>query len=71
MFVPVFTINLNQKILPGRVTVGEFDGKNPCLAAATTAEKVLIHNPHRDKSQSGKSCIENFFDLHDQTSNLQ
>ena len=24
----------------GRVTLGEFDGKHPCIAAATTAEKV-------------------------------
>eukprot|EP00095_Tigriopus_kingsejongensis_P005469 maker-scaffold865_size87005-snap-gene-0.23 protein:Tk05469 transcript:maker-scaffold865_size87005-snap-gene-0.23-mRNA-1 annotation:"bardet-biedl syndrome 2 protein homolog" len=50
MFVPVFTLNLNQKILPGRVAIGEFDGKHPCLAAATTAEKVFIHNPHRAKN---------------------
>ena len=40
MFVPIFTLNLNQKVLPGRVTVGEYDGKQACLTAATTAEKV-------------------------------
>lgn len=55
MFIPVFTLNLNQKILPGRVAIGEFDGRHPCLAAATTAEKVFIHNPHRVKhTNSGR-----------------
>ena len=47
MFVPLFTLNLNQKILPGRVTIGEYDGKHPCLTAATIGEKVFIHNPHQ------------------------
>ena len=28
---PIFTLNLNKKILPGRVTIGEYDGKHPCL----------------------------------------
>lgn len=40
MFVPVFTLNLNQKLLPGRVSIGSFDGERPCLVAATVAEKV-------------------------------
>lgn len=47
MFIPVFTLNLNLKILPGRVTIGEYDGQHPCLTAATTGEKVFIHNPHQ------------------------
>ena len=61
MLLPIFTLNLNQRVLPGRVTLGEFDGRHPCLAAATTAEKVclvllwcdhsdyqvLVHNPHQ------------------------
>ena len=47
MFVPVFTLNLNQKILPGRIAIGEFDGEHPCLVAATTGERVLIHSPHQ------------------------
>ena len=40
MLLPIFTLNLGQKILPGRVTIGEYDGKHPCLTAATGAEKV-------------------------------
>ena len=40
MLLPIFTLNLGQKILPGRVAIGEYDGKHPCLTAATGAEKV-------------------------------
>ena len=47
MFVPIFTLNLNQKLLPGRISIGEFDGEHPCLVAATTGERVLIHSPHQ------------------------
>lgn len=50
MFVPVFTLNLSQKILPGRLAIGEFDGEHPCLVAATTGERVLIHSPHQKPS---------------------
>lgn len=39
---PVFTLELNYKIVPGLVTVGKYDGTHPCLTAATTADKV--HN---------------------------
>ena len=44
MLLPIFTLNLGQKILPGRVTIGEYDGKHPCLTAATGAEKVREEN---------------------------
>ncbi|EFA06343.1 Bardet-Biedl syndrome 2 protein homolog [Tribolium castaneum] len=44
---PVFTLELNHKIVPGLVTIGKYDGTHPCLTAATTADKVLIHSPHR------------------------
>lgn len=47
MFVPIFTLNLNHKLLPGRIAIGEFDGEHPCFVAATTGERVLIHNPHQ------------------------
>ncbi|XP_061863097.1 Bardet-Biedl syndrome 2 protein isoform X2 [Colius striatus] len=46
MLVPVFTLKLNHKILPRTVALGRFDGTHPCLAAATQAGKVFIHNPH-------------------------
>ena len=41
-----FDFNLNHPIIPGDIVVGKFDGKHPCLAMATTANKVLIHSPH-------------------------
>ena len=44
MLLPIFTLNLGQKILPGRVALGEYDGKHPCLTAATGAEKVMLEN---------------------------
>ncbi|CAG9855973.1 unnamed protein product [Phyllotreta striolata] len=44
---PVFTLELNYKIIPGLVTVGKYDGTHPCITAATTTDKVLIHSPHR------------------------
>ena len=40
MAVPIFTLNLNQKLLPGRVTIGKYDGTHSCLTAATTADMV-------------------------------
>ncbi|XP_048172291.1 Bardet-Biedl syndrome 2 protein isoform X2 [Corvus hawaiiensis] len=46
MLVPVFTLKLNHKILPRMVALGRYDGTHPCLAAATQAGKVFIHNPH-------------------------
>ncbi|KAL4657039.1 Bardet-Biedl syndrome 2 protein-like [Arapaima gigas] len=46
MLVPIFTLKLNHKINPRMVAVGKFDGVHPCLAAATQAGKVFIHNPH-------------------------
>ncbi|XP_053934505.1 Bardet-Biedl syndrome 2 protein isoform X2 [Cuculus canorus] len=46
MLVPVFTLKLNHKIVPRMVALGRFDGTHPCLAAATQAGKVFIHNPH-------------------------
>lgn len=40
MLKPAFTINLNEKLLPGLVSVGKFDGLNPCIVAATSSDKV-------------------------------
>lgn len=37
---PVFTLELNYRIIPGLVTVGKYDGTHPCFTAATTTEKV-------------------------------
>lgn len=38
---PVFTLELNYKIIGGLVTVGKYDGIHPCITAATTADKVM------------------------------
>ncbi|XP_036997421.2 Bardet-Biedl syndrome 2 protein [Artibeus jamaicensis] len=46
MLLPVFTLKLRHKINPRMVAVGRYDGTHPCLAAATQAGKVFIHNPH-------------------------
>lgn len=39
---PVFTLELNHKIIPGLIAIGKYDGTHPCLTAATTADKVLF-----------------------------
>lgn len=41
MLVPIFTLKLNQKILPRLVTVGSYDGVHPSLTAATHGGKVV------------------------------
>uniref|UniRef100_A0A8D0TGR0 Bardet-Biedl syndrome 2 protein homolog n=1 Tax=Sus scrofa TaxID=9823 RepID=A0A8D0TGR0_PIG len=46
MLLPVFTLKLRHKISPRMMAVGRYDGTHPCLAAATQAGKVFIHNPH-------------------------
>ena len=38
--VRIFTLKLNQKIIPRLVTVGQYDGRHPCLTAATSGGKV-------------------------------
>lgn len=52
MLRTIFTFNLREKILEGRVAIGTFDGSNPCMVAATNGDKVLIHNPHETPSSS-------------------
>ncbi|XP_015781613.1 Bardet-Biedl syndrome 2 protein homolog [Tetranychus urticae] len=54
MLKTVFTINLNEKIQPGQVAVGKFDGINPCIVAVTTSDKVLLHNPLRRSQQTSE-----------------
>lgn len=39
---PVFTLELNYKIITGLVTIGKYDGTHPCLTAATSADKVTL-----------------------------
>lgn len=39
---PVFTLEVNHKIVPGLITVGKYDGSHPCITAATTADKVKV-----------------------------
>ncbi|KAG0695207.1 Bardet-Biedl syndrome 2 [Chionoecetes opilio] len=53
MLVPVFTLDLKQKILPGRVCIGKYDSAHACLTASTTADKVFIHNPHQRLGTTG------------------
>ncbi|MCL4130234.1 UNVERIFIED_CONTAM: hypothetical protein GTU68_017545 [Idotea baltica] len=53
MLVPIFTLQLNKKILPGKVTIGRYDGAHACLTASTTSDKVFIHNPHQRLGVTG------------------
>nr|CAD7463264.1 unnamed protein product [Timema tahoe] len=54
MSVPVFTLSLGCRVLPGCVTVAKFDGSHCCLAAATIADKVVIHSPHHHNGLLGR-----------------
>lgn len=38
--IPIFTLQFNHRILPGRVTIGKYDGSHACLTAATTGDKA-------------------------------
>ncbi|XP_054718944.1 Bardet-Biedl syndrome 2 protein homolog [Uloborus diversus] len=53
MLAPVFTLNLSQKILPHRVTIGKYDGVHPCITAATASDKIFVHSPHRNSLRKG------------------
>lgn len=55
MLVPIFTLNLKHKVNAHMVTIGKYDGIHSSLTCATTAGKVLIHNPHY-RSQPGSSA---------------
>lgn len=43
---PVFTINLGERIEPGLVTLGVYDGVHPMLTCATPSGKIILHAPH-------------------------
>ena len=63
MLVPIFTLKLNQKIIPRLVTVGRYDGKHPCLTAATSGGKVrdhtLLHGAGYGSDTYAKYCVSN------------
>ena len=40
MLVPIFSLQLNNKVLPRTVAVGKFNGKKPCLVGGTAGNKV-------------------------------
>lgn len=42
-----FGFKLSHAVQAGLVCVGQFDGRHPSLAFATSTGNVLIHNPHR------------------------
>ena len=44
MLVPIFSLNLKQKINLKQVCAGRFDGRNNCLAGATSSGKVTLFN---------------------------
>ncbi|WAR01688.1 BBS2-like protein [Mya arenaria] len=54
MLVPIFTLNLKHKVNPHMVTIGKYDGIHCSLTCATTAGKVIVHNPH-NRLQEGRA----------------
>lgn len=42
MLVPIFSLNLKQKINLKQVCAGRFDGRYNCLAGATSSGKVTL-----------------------------
>ncbi|CAF3460420.1 unnamed protein product [Rotaria socialis] len=46
MLIPIFSLQLNNKVFPRTFAVGKFNGKNPSLIGATAGNKVFIHSPH-------------------------
>lgn len=54
--LPAFKFHLNNQILPRLATIGEYDGKHPCLTCGTNGGKVVIHNPH-ENDQEGAAAV--------------
>lgn len=50
MLVPAFDYNLDCVIPVGLAAIGQFDGKHPGMACATTGGRVLIHQPYINKA---------------------
>ncbi|XP_033751915.1 Bardet-Biedl syndrome 2 protein homolog isoform X2 [Pecten maximus] len=57
MLVPIFNLKINHKVNPRMVTIGKYDGAQSSLTCATTAGKVLIHNPHNRGLKGGRLDI--------------
>lgn len=48
---PVFTFHLGERVEPGRVTLGWYDGEHPVLTVATPGGKIVMHSPHDVKNK--------------------
>ncbi|KAJ7383530.1 Bardet-Biedl syndrome 2 protein [Desmophyllum pertusum] len=46
MLVPIFTLKLSHKIHARTAALGRYDGKHPCLTAATRRERFSSTTPH-------------------------
>ncbi|XP_077966943.1 BBSome complex member BBS2-like isoform X2 [Styela clava] len=55
---PAFNFKLNHKVHPGTLTIGKYDGIHSCLTAATTAGKIIIHNPYSSVTGGERVTIE-------------
>jgi len=42
MLIPIFSLQLNNKVFPRTFSVGKFNGKRSCLVGATAGNKVEI-----------------------------
>jgi len=50
-----FDFNLDTDVVPGLVTVGNFEGSSPSLAVGTPVGNVLIHNSHNEFAAKGST----------------
>ena len=57
MLIPAFQLHLNERVQRGQATIGKFDGKHPCLCAATVGGKIFLHNPHSAKGEKGVTFL--------------
>jgi Bardet-Biedl syndrome 2 protein len=61
MLKAVFSIHLEEKIQPGKVAIGKFDGRHPCIVAATLTDKIVLHDPQNRSISTTKDHNGQFY----------
>ncbi|XP_071442607.1 BBSome complex member BBS2-like [Hetaerina americana] len=57
---PSYNFQLNQKIVPGFVTIGKYDGVHPALSTVSSSNKVIIYHPKKEmRTKKGKNYLSN------------
>lgn len=57
MLVAAFKFDLNNSVLEGLATIGQYDGEKPSLTVGTSGGKVLMHCPHEHNAKSGQHSV--------------